>query len=91
VLYVGGFGYGITVWNPATGQFLVSPASPLKPNGVADVGDMVVDDRGQLFFTAPGDCTKPGRLYLVGPSGALAGEAQTGVCPIGVEFAAIRS
>jgi hypothetical protein len=91
VLYVGGFGYGITAWNTATRQFVIPPSSALKPNGVADVGDLVVDESGQLFFTAPGSCTQPGRLYLVGSSGALAGEAQTGVCPVGVELANIRS
>jgi hypothetical protein len=91
VLYVGGFGYGITSWNPANRQFIISPANPLKPSGVADVGDMTVDDIGQLFFTAPGDCTQPGRLYLVGASGAITGQAQTGVCPVGVEITRIRS
>lgn len=91
VLYVGGFGYGITVWNPATRQFLVPPATALKPNGIADVGDMTLDDEGQLFFTAPGNCTQPGSLYLVGPTGALAGQASVGVCPLGVEFARIQS
>ena len=91
VLYVGGFGYGITAWNPVTRQFIVPPASSLKPNGVADVGDLAVDDEGQLFFTSPRDCTQPGRLYLVGPSGAIAGQAETGVCPVGVELALIRS
>jgi hypothetical protein len=91
VLYVGGFGYGITAWNPATRQFLVPPATSLRPNGVADVGDMTVDDQGQLFFTAPGNCTQPGNLYLVGPSGAIAGQATVGVCPLGVELARIQS
>jgi hypothetical protein len=91
VLYVGGFGYGITAWNTVTRQFLVTPANPLKPNGIADVGDMTTDDGGQLFFTAPGDCTQPGRLYLVGPSGNIAGQATTGVCPLGVELVRIQS
>ncbi len=91
VLYVGGFGYGITAWNPNTKQFLVPPANPLKPNGIADVGDMTVDDQGQLFFTAPGSCTQPGSLYLVGPTGALAGQAPVGVCPLGVELARIQN
>ncbi|HEY0023120.1 MAG TPA: hypothetical protein VGB24_09420 [Longimicrobium sp.] len=91
VLYVGGFGYGIAAWNPATRQFLVPPATALKPNGIADVGDMTVDDEGQLFFTAPGNCTQPGNLYLVGSSGAIAGQATVGVCPLGVELARIKS
>ncbi|MBW3656114.1 MAG: hypothetical protein KY444_08390, partial [Gemmatimonadetes bacterium] len=35
VLYVGGFGYGITAWSLASRQFVIAPANPLKPSGVA--------------------------------------------------------
>jgi hypothetical protein len=85
-LLIGGFGYGIAVWNPATGQFAVPPQNSLKPGGVADVGDIAVNEFGQVFFTAPRDCVQRGRLYLIGANTALAGQAETGVCPLGVEI-----
>lgn len=91
VLFIGGFGYGITVWDIAARQFAVSPANPLKPSGVADVGDIVVDEDGHVLFTAPGNCAAPGSLNVVGPSGGIGGQGHTGVCPLGVELAGIES
>ena len=91
VLFIGGFGYGITVWDVAQRQFAIAPANPLKPTGITDVGDIVVDDQGHVLFTAPGNCTAPGSLNVVGPSGAVAGQGETGVCPLGVELARLES
>jgi hypothetical protein len=89
VLYIGGFGYGIAAWNTANRQFIIAPGNSLKPSGVGDVGDMAVDDAGNLLFTAPGNCTAPGNLYVVAASGDIGGQATTGVCPLGVELVRI--
>jgi hypothetical protein len=91
VLFIGGFGYGIAAWDYVARQFVVTPANALKPNGVGDVGDIAMDEVGHLLFTAPGNCTTPGNLYVLAPSGGIGGQANTGVCPVGVELAEIRS
>jgi hypothetical protein len=89
LLYIGGFGYGLTVWDTNSRQFIVSPSSPVKPGGVTDVGDVLSDDNGGLFITAPGSCADVGKLIQIGRSGNVTRQVSTGTCPLGIALTEI--
>lgn len=85
VLYIGGFGYGLTVWDAAVQQFITGPNNPVKPAGTLDVGDVTSNGEGGLFITAPGNCSSAGKLYEIGRTSAVIRTVTVGTCPLGVE------
>jgi hypothetical protein len=88
-LYVGLFGEGIVVWNPATAAFVRGFADAIRPAGGPTVSGIGFDHAGRLHAVAPGTCMAPapGALHRLGADGAVLRTVATGTCAFGIAFA----
>lgn len=89
-LYVSGYFYGISVWNPRTRAFTRTPANSWKPGGDPSIADVGFDGQGQLFGIKPGNCASPGALLQISlATGEATRSVTTGTCPTSVTYARI--
>ncbi|MDB4949906.1 MAG: hypothetical protein JWM27_2555 [Gemmatimonadetes bacterium] len=88
-VYVGVYGTGIVVWNPATGTFVNDVAHPLLPAGSPVTSAVGFDSQGRLYSLNPGECKDPGKLFRLTAGGASAQEFTTGVCPFALAFTGV--
>lgn len=88
-LHIGGYGLGVSVWDPQAEEFIVAPADAVEPGNSANVADLGFDYQGRLHVTDSGSCTERGLLHRLSPSYALERTSTVGVCPVGLEFANI--
>lgn len=88
-LYVGLFGAGVVVWNPATSAFVRGFADALRPGGDGVVSGLGFDHLGRLHTVSPGTCMAPapGALHRLGANGAVERTVPTGTCAFGIDFA----
>jgi hypothetical protein len=88
-LYVGIYGTGVVVWNPATRSFRVGLNDAIEPGGSPIISGLGFDATGRLHVTNARSCVvaDPGYLYRVTSSGATDRSVQLGVCPFGLAFA----
>ena len=87
-VYVGVYGSGIVVWNPATLAFVRPISNPIVPGGAPPVSALGFDYQGRLHTTNPGDCASAGKAYrLAGLT--LDRTVATGICPFAVAFAEV--
>jgi hypothetical protein len=88
-LHVGGFGLGVTVWDPRGDRFIVAPAAAVKPGNSAIVADLDFDYQGRLHVTDSGFCTDRGVVRRLSASYQVERSVTVGVCPVGLQFADI--
>ena len=87
-VYVGVYGKGILVWNPATRQFVRGQDNPIVPGGAPPVAALAFDHLGRLHTLNPGDCLAAGKEYRLDPSTFTVNRTvATGVCPFSIAFA----
>jgi hypothetical protein len=92
LVYVGVYGTGILVWNPATGQFIRGLANPLVPGGSPPVSALAFDYAGRLHTLNPGDCgpNTPGKEFgLGGQFTVVERTVTTGICPFSIAFSSL--
>jgi hypothetical protein len=88
-LYVGTYGTGIVVWNPANKQFRIGLANAIKPGGSPVISGLGFDSSGRLHTTNARTCsaTDPGFLYRLNSVGTTERGVRLGICPFGLAFA----
>ncbi|HET6232594.1 MAG TPA: hypothetical protein VFE05_21140 [Longimicrobiaceae bacterium] len=87
-LYVGVYGTGVIVWDPATG-FVRGAGNPVKPGTTPPVSSLGFDRPGRLFVLNPGTCQNPGTVYRLTAAFAVDAQTETGVCPFAIDFASV--
>ncbi|HEX8906480.1 MAG TPA: hypothetical protein VF771_16640, partial [Longimicrobiaceae bacterium] len=87
-VYVGVYGKGILVWNPALRQFVRGLDNPIVPGGAPPVSALGFDVSGRLHTLNPGDCLGPGKEYRLSAA-TVNRTVTTGVCPFGLAFGEI--
>lgn len=88
-LYVGIYGTGVAVWNPATASFRVGLDDAITPGGSPIISGLGFDGSGRLHVTNARTCVAadPGYLYRVTSAGSTDRSVQVGICPFGLAFA----
>jgi hypothetical protein len=86
-VYVGVYGSGIVIWNPATLTFVRTIGNPLVP-GEVPVSALGFDYQGRMHTTNPGDCSAAGKSYRLIAT-AYDRVVPTGVCPFAIAFAEV--
>ncbi|MFL5539738.1 MAG: hypothetical protein ACJ8J0_12135 [Longimicrobiaceae bacterium] len=90
-IYVGVYGSGIVVWNPATLSFVRPISNPIVPGGSPPVSALGFDYAGRLHTTNPGDCSSAGKAYRLAGTTTVERTVATGVCPFAIAFADVPS
>lgn len=89
LLHVGGYGLGVTVFDPRTGTFTVPAPNAIDPGESSIVADLGFDFQGDLHVTDSTNCTDAGFLYRLSPAYEAERTVTVGVCPVGLAFADI--
>lgn len=88
-LYVGIYGTGVVVWNPATSAFRLGLGQAIQPGGSPIVSGLGFDSSGRLHTTNARTCVASDRgfVYRLNANGTTDRGVQVGICPFGLDFA----
>ena len=89
LVYVGGFGVGVLVWDPATAAFTRGVDNPVAPGGLASTSGLGVDADGRVYALGP-DCQNPSVAHRLGTGFASEITVQVGICPLAIGFTVIE-
>jgi hypothetical protein len=89
-LYIAAFGYGVAVYDPAARAFVQTPATAIKPGGIAGASGVGIDSSGRVYTLKP-DCRNPSSVFRLNSNLTVEREFPTGICPIGIVFTRITS
>jgi len=80
-LFVASHGVGLLEYDPDARVMVRSASAALVPGEMLPVSAVQMDEVA-LYTLHPGDCTGPGKLLQVTPSGGVVSQASVGTCPI---------
>lgn len=83
-LAIASFAYGVALWAPGAG-FTIAPAAGYRPVPEAAVSAVGTDAAGRLYVV-DGQCSDPGRVYVVDDELEVVQTADVEVCPFDIAF-----
>ncbi len=89
LVYVGGFGVGMLVWDSATETFVRGLDDPVTPGGVASTSGIGFDAAGRVYALEP-DCQNPAVAHRLTPIFESELEIPVGICPIAIAFTEVQ-
>ena len=89
-LHIGSFGFGIAIWDPATGSFVRPPEDAIAPAGIPSTSGVGFDGEGRLYALEP-ECSAPASAFRLDSEHEVEVEIPVGICPIGIAFTTLTA